>query len=278
MPLERAPGLLIAVAGSDPSGGAGLQSDLQTFAAAGALGSAVPTAWTVQDGRGARAVQALAPEKVAEALSAALGGASPGAVKVGLLPTVALVEAVALVLAERPHWPVVLDPVLAASAGVPLCQAGVAPALARHLAPLTDLWTPNLPEAAEFLGCAPETVVREPEAACRRLLESGARAVLLKGGHGTGPDSVDWFFDGERATTLSAPRVLGVRVRGTGCALSSWAAARLAAGDAPLEAARAAKAYVHRAIEGALAWARTDEAVLLDRLHPLRERENPART
>lgn len=238
---------LCTIAGSDPTGGAGLQGDLKTFAAHGVRGTAVVTAITVQGLRGVSRVLALPPDLVAGQLSVVLEEVRPRALKTGMLWDGATIEAVAERLSTVPGTPVVVDPVLAASAGGDLLQPTALPALKSRLIPLATVVTPNLPEAARLLGVAHSSPY-EVEEAARALLDLGCRAVLLKGGHATGPQAVDVLATREGVTPFALPRLPGIDPHGTGCALSAALAARLGRGQPLAEAVRGAKAYVHRAL------------------------------
>jgi hydroxymethylpyrimidine/phosphomethylpyrimidine kinase len=238
---------LCTIAGSDPTGGAGLQGDLKTFAAHGARGTGVVTAVTVQGWRGVSRVVPVAPEVVAEQVAVVLEEVMPRAWKTGMLWDGPTVLVVAAALARRGTAPLVVDPVLGASAGGDLAEAGSLRTMTRALFPVADLVTPNLPEAARLLGRA-AVGDAEAEEAGRALLDQGCRAVLVKGGHGTGPESVDVLVTRLGVRRYALPRLAGANVHGTGCALSASLAARLGRGE-PLESAvEGAKAYVHRAL------------------------------
>jgi hydroxymethylpyrimidine/phosphomethylpyrimidine kinase len=243
--------VVLSIAGSDPSGGAGLQADLKTFQALGVDGAAVVTALTVQDGRRVLEVHPVEARLVGAQIDAVLSGlgAPPAAVKVGMLASGATVEAVA----EALHGcgPLVLDPVLAASDGTALLDAHGEVTLRETLLPRVDVLTPNLPEAARLLDASFDDVRGDPERACRELGALGPRAVLLKGGHADGSESEDVLWDGAGFTRLVAPRLAARDTHGSGCVLSSALAAQLARGADLAAAARAAKAFVTAAIEAA---------------------------
>jgi hydroxymethylpyrimidine/phosphomethylpyrimidine kinase len=213
---------LCTIAGSDPTGGAGLQGDLKTFAAHRAVGTAVVTAVTVQGRHGVARVEPVSPALVAEQLAVVLAEVRPAGLKTGMLWSAGTIAAVADALADRGGAALVVDPVLVATAGGSLLQPEALPALLERLLPLADLVTPNLPEAAQLLG----RPVIEPgamEDAALALLDLGPAAVLLKGGHGTG------------------------------CALAASLAARLARGEPLARAVEGAKDYVWRALGSAAA-------------------------
>jgi hydroxymethylpyrimidine/phosphomethylpyrimidine kinase len=241
------------VAGSDPTGGAGLQADLKTFAAHGVRGTAVVTAVTVQGRRGVRRVEPVAADVVGEQLDVVLEEVRPAAIKTGMLWDAGVVRAVADRLAAAPDVPLVVDPVLGATAGGDLVRPDALPALRDRLIPLAQVVTPNLPEAARLLGVR-EVREADMEAAARALLDLGCGAVVLKGGHGEGDDAVDWLVRRDAAPLRTAlPRVRGVFAHGTGCAFSASLAASLATGRDLASAFVRAKDYVHRALRAAAA-------------------------
>ncbi|MFB9378748.1 bifunctional hydroxymethylpyrimidine kinase/phosphomethylpyrimidine kinase [Kineococcus gynurae] len=221
----------LSIAGSDPSGGAGVQADLKTFGALGAYGCAVLTALTAQSTRGVTGVHVVPAEFVAEQLRTLLADVTVHATKIGMLADVAVVGAVADVLAERPAGPVVLDPVMVATSGARLIAEDAVVALRERLLPLADLITPNVPEAAVLLGTTPAGGVQEcVEQAEALTARTGAR-VLLKGGHLPGAESVDVLAEpGRRTRLVVRPRVATEHTHGTGCTLSSALAALLARG------------------------------------------------
>jgi hydroxymethylpyrimidine/phosphomethylpyrimidine kinase len=241
----RSPFIALSIAGSDPTGGAGVQGDLKTFAAHGVYGAAVVTAVTAQNWKGVFAARPVEPDLVAAQVDAVLDQVVPGAAKTGMLGSAEVAAAVAGVLARRPISFLVVDPVLVATSGGSLAEDGLLPVLAKRLFPLATLVTPNLLEAGAILG---RTVAEGEQADAARAIRkaTGAPAVLVKGGHGTGP-AVDALSTASGDATFSLPRVDTVHGHGAGCALSASIAARLAKGDSLPDAVRGAKAYVHRA-------------------------------
>ncbi|MBI4613230.1 MAG: bifunctional hydroxymethylpyrimidine kinase/phosphomethylpyrimidine kinase [Planctomycetes bacterium] len=236
----------LTIAGSDPSGGAGAQADLATFAALGARGASVLTAVTAQNTTGVLGVFALPAAWVAAQIDAVFDDLDVAAVKVGMLGNLGNVEAVAERLAARRPAHVVLDPVLSAAGGEPLLGEDAIGRLIEALFPLATLVTPNLPEAARLAG---RELPEDPEAAARAVLDLGARAVLLKGGHRDGADVVDELVSREGPSRrFSHPRAPGPPAHGTGCALSSAVTAGLAGGLGLADAV--GKAIFH--VEGAL--------------------------
>jgi hydroxymethylpyrimidine/phosphomethylpyrimidine kinase len=239
---------VLSIAGSDPSGGAGLQADLKTFSALRCYGMAIVTALTVQNTRGVTSVHPIAPEIVAAQIDAIFADVEVDAVKIGMLAQPAVADAVATALARAKAHNIVLDPVLAASSGDRLSAAGLVEAIKVNLVPLATLATPNLFEAAALTG-AP--LARDPDgmaAQARALVARGARAALVKGGHLDG-EPVDVFYDGGELRLFRGRRIETRNTHGTGCALSSAIAARLAHGSDLTAAVAEAKSW----LEGALA-------------------------
>jgi len=244
----------LTIAGSDPSGGAGLQADLLTFAAFGVHGASVAAALTAQDSGGVRRTADVAPGFVAAQLDAVLGDLDVRATKTGMLHRAEVVEVVADRLRARPDLPVVVDPVIRASDGTALLDPPGVEALRLLLLPLATLVTPNLREA-ELLTGRPVRDVADMRDAARTLVELGARAALVKGGHLSG-DATDVFHDGRELRELRSPRAAVGAVHGTGCALSAAIVAGLASGRDLPTAIAAAKRFVSDAIAGATALGR----------------------
>ncbi|HYA79935.1 MAG TPA: bifunctional hydroxymethylpyrimidine kinase/phosphomethylpyrimidine kinase [Methylocystis sp.] len=239
---------LLSIAGSDPSGGAGVQADLKTFAALGCYGMAAITALTVQNTQGVSRVEALAPDLVAGQIDAVFADIAVDAVKIGMLARRETAQAVASSLRRAAAQNVVLDPVLAATRGEPLDEIGLAETIMSELAPLAALLTPNLNEAAALTGTAPARSVADMERQAERLVEAGAKAALVTGGHLEG-EPVDALFADGGVTLFPGARVATRNTHGTGCALSSAIAGNLALGFALAEAIARAKRW----LEGALA-------------------------
>lgn len=241
---------LLAIAGSDPSGGAGIQADLKTFAALRCYGMAVITALTAQNTRGVFALHSPSPNFIAAQIDAIFADIDVAAVKIGMLASAAIVEVVADRLAVHKPQFIVLDPVLVATSGDALAASDVGPAMIRHLFPLATLVTPNLAEAAALSG---HTIIGDEtiRAAARQLQSLGAKAVLIKGGHAEGVSSDDVLFDGAARQLFSAPRVATKNTHGTGCTLSSAIAAYLGHGLPLADAVGAAKSYLTGALKAA---------------------------
>lgn len=242
---------VLSIAGSDPSGGAGVQADLKTFSALGCYGMAAITALTAQNTRGVTGVHTPPAAFVAAQIEAVFADVRVDAVKIGMLGSPEIVVATAQVLARFRPRHIVLDPVLVATSGDSLGAPGVVDAMRTHLFPLASVITPNLPEAATLAG-APEAVdFAGLVALTAQLHAQGARAVLVKGGHLTGPEAEDALFSQGRVSRFAAPRVKTSNTHGTGCTLSSAIAAHLARGLDLEDAIRAAKDYLTEALRAA---------------------------
>jgi hydroxymethylpyrimidine/phosphomethylpyrimidine kinase len=243
--------IAVTIAGSDSSGGAGIQADLKTFAALGVYGATVITALTAQNTRGVSAIHDVPPDFIAAQIDAVFSDLSVGAVKIGMLSQPATIQAVAAGLDRHKAQNVVLDPVMVATSGDRLLAAEAVDLLRRLLIPRALLLTPNLPEAAALLDAPMATTEPEMREQAERLLVLGAHAVLIKGGHAGGPESVDFLAEANAVARLAADRIPTSSVHGTGCTLSSAIAAGLAKGLKLDEAVREAKAYVTAAIAAA---------------------------
>ncbi len=241
----------LTVAGSDSSGGAGIQADLKTFHAFGVYGASVLTAVTAQNTTGVRGVVTIEPTFVAQQLAAVLDDLDVAAVKTGMLARAAVVEAVVEVLRARPVPSLVVDPVMVASSGDELLEpAGVA-ALRAHLLPLATLVTPNLREAEALTGRSVANLDEMRDAAVA-LVDLGAHAALVKGGHLRDDErAVDVLYDGRNVREYAAPRLSGRVTHGTGCTLSAAVAAALAQGRDVRAAIATAKRFVTRALGAA---------------------------
>ncbi len=215
----------LTIAGSDPSGGAGIQADLKTFSALGVYGTAVLTALTAQNTRGVTGIHPVPASFVGQQLRTLLDDVEVHATKLGMLGTGAVVREVAAVLAERRPGPVVCDPVMVATSGDRLVDDEAVAAVRTDLLPVVDLVTPNIPEAAVLLGTAPATSADELPDQARALLALGPPAVLLKGGHLGGDESIDVLATADGVTVTRRPRVATTATHGTGCTLSAALAA-----------------------------------------------------
>lgn len=225
---------VLSIAGSDPSGGAGIQADLKTFADHGCFGMAVLTALTAQNTTGVSAIHAAPLDFVAEQVRMVRADIPPRAVKIGMLGTVGLVRTVLAAL-DGFEGPVVLDPVMVATSGARLLQPDAEQALRDELSPRATVLTPNLPEAAVLLG----------DEAPQAWADRTGVALLLKDGHGLDPIVRDrLYLPGAEVVVVDHPRIHSRNTHGTGCTLSSALAARLARGEALPQAARGALLYV----------------------------------
>ncbi len=243
--------IAVTIAGSDSSGGAGIQADLKTFAALGVYGASVITALTAQNTKGVFAIHQVPADFIAAQIDAVFSDLDVGAVKIGMLGDAAAIEAVIAGLDRHRARNVVLDPVMAASSGEKLLRPDAIDAL-RKLIGRAYVLTPNLPEAAALLDLPPARDEAEMRVQAETLLTLGVGAVLIKGGHGSGPESVDLLVEaGEGCLRFAVPRVATKNIHGSGCTLASAVAAGLAKGLALGEAVREAKAYVSAAIAAA---------------------------
>jgi hydroxymethylpyrimidine/phosphomethylpyrimidine kinase len=236
--------IALTIAGSDSSGGAGIQADLKTFSAFGVYGASVITALTAQNTRGVTAVEPIAPGFIAAQMEAVLSDLDVGAIKTGMLANAAIVDTVAARLRQGPALPLVVDPVMVATSGDVLLEPEAIEAIQLRLAPLATLLTPNLPEAARLLGTAPAASDAEAAAQAEALLRLGCRAVLVKGGHGLGDTAVDILCDATGLERFERPKVDTRHTHGTGCTLSAAIAALLAGGATLREAVGRAKDFV----------------------------------
>lgn len=237
------------IAGSDSGGGAGIQADLKTFSALGVYGASVITAVTAQNTCGVVGIQAISPEILKKQLDAVFSDIKPDAVKIGMLHNAEAVRIIAEALdTHRPTF-VVLDPVMISESGSKLIEDETISLIASELFPRVTIITPNISEA-ETLSGVQITGAEDMIAAANVLLEKGARAVLMKGGHREGPDKTDYLVErGKEPVVLSAPTVYTKNSHGTGCTLSSAIAAFLALGKTLPEAVREAKSYLTKALQ-----------------------------
>jgi hydroxymethylpyrimidine/phosphomethylpyrimidine kinase len=238
---------VLSIAGSDPSGGAGIQADLKAFSALGAYGMAVITALTAQNTQGVRSFQTVDPGFVAEQVDAIFADVRVDAVKIGMVATAEIAATIADRLRHHGVRNVVLDPVMVAKSGHHLLRDDAVTALRETLVPLAKVITPNLPEAGVLLGEPEPASVADMRRAVRDLHRLGSEWVLLKGGHLTGQHSTDLLFDGTTVTELPGRRIETRNTHGTGCTLSAAIAALLPRLDM-MEAVRRAKAYLTDAI------------------------------
>jgi hydroxymethylpyrimidine/phosphomethylpyrimidine kinase len=243
--------IAVTIAGSDSGGGAGIQADLKTFSALGVYGASVIAALTAQNTRSVSAVLDVPPSFVTAQMDAVFADLAVGAVKIGMLGNAGVVEAVAAGLARHHQSRIVLDPVMVATSGDRLLTPDAVEALRTKLVPLALVVTPNLPEAAALLDAPQATTEDEMVRQAERLLASGAKAVLMKGGHGKGAESADLLVTATATVRFAAARITTKNTHGTGCTLAAAIAAGLAKGEDLAIAVRAAKDYVTAAIAAA---------------------------
>lgn len=239
---------VLSIAGSDPSGGAGIQADLKAFSARSCYGMAVITALTAQNTQGVSAVVPLDPDFVAEQIRMVFADIRVDAVKIGMIANAGIASAVAEALKPHRGIPLVLDPVMIAKGGASLLDPDAVEALTSELLPLATLLTPNLPEAAALLGDREASDRRIMESQAVRLTTLGPKAVLVKGGHLAGKESPDVLVADGEVKWFEARRVETPNTHGTGCSLSSALAAELAKGRAPQEAVGISKAWLAEAV------------------------------
>ena len=243
--------IAVTIAGSDSGGGAGIQADLKTFSALGVYGASVVTALTAQNTHGVAAIHDVPPEFVTAQFDAVFSDLKVDAVKIGMLSQPAIIDAVAAGLDKYAQTKVVLDPVMVATSGDKLIADAAVAVIVRKLFPRAALVTPNQPEAARLLGLPVAEDRSGMEMQAAKLMALGARAVLLKGGHGHGPESADFLLTADGGHWLPSPRIATKNTHGTGCTLSSAIAAGLALGQDLGSAVAAAKDYVSGAIAAA---------------------------
>jgi hydroxymethylpyrimidine/phosphomethylpyrimidine kinase len=243
--------IALTIAGSDSSGGAGIQADLKTFAAFGVYGASVITALTAQNTSGVAGIHQVPADFVSAQLDAVFSDLDVNAVKIGMVAQVATIKAIATALERWSPKHVVLDPVMVATSGDRLLDSGAVQKLRTTLIPRASLITPNLPEAAALLDEPVAVGEAAIESQGQRLLALGCRMVLIKGGHGQGAESIDYLVGSDGVTALAAPRIATKNTHGTGCSLSSAIAAGLARGEELEAAVRHAKTWISGAIAAA---------------------------
>ncbi len=242
------PPVALTIAGSDPSGGAGIQADLKTFHQFGVYGEAVITLLTVQNTRGVSRVEVISPDLIREQIEAVLADIPPGAAKTGALGNVAAIEVV-VKLARTFQFPLVVDPVMISKHGMRLLSEDAESAVVRSLLPHATIVTPNIPEAERLTGMA-ITTVEDMRTAARSLREKGCRAVLIKGGHKAG-EPVDVLSFGDQSVCLPGVRVASQHTHGTGCTYAAAITANLACGHSLVDSVRRGKQFIQAAIETA---------------------------
>ena len=240
---------VLTIAGSDSGGGAGIQADLKTFAAIGCYGMSAVTALTAQNTRGVIGIHAVPPAFAVQQIEAVFSDIGADAVKIGMLFSAELVEAVAATLKKHGARKIVLDPVMVAQSGDKLLQDEAVDAIKTHLMPLADVVTPNIPEASVLTGRSLKNW-QDMERAAETLAQNGSRSILIKGGHAANNKSTDLLFlaHENRFVRLEAERIQTRNNHGTGCTLSSAIAGYLAKGNDIEAAVQKAKTFMNRAI------------------------------
>lgn len=242
------PSIALTIAGSDSSGGAGIQADLKTFAAHGVYGASVLTALTAQNTTGVYSVHQVPPEFVEAQMAAVGSDLTVNATKTGMLFDTGCIEAVGRALDAHRFGPLIVDPVMIATSGDQLLADDAIDAMKSIIITRAEIITPNLAEAARLLGQDQANDVDLMITQAQALMKLGPGAVLVKGGHGEAGDAVDVFFDGKDVAVISHPRVASQNTHGTGCTLSAAIAANRASGMALRPAVESAKTFVWEAI------------------------------
>jgi len=241
----------LTIAGSDSGGGAGIQADLKTFTVLGVYGMSAITSITVQNTVGVHGVVDLPPEVVYDQIRVVVEDIGVDACKTGMLSNEDIIKAVAKAIKDTRIEKLVVDPVMRAKSGDPLLKQSARETLIREILPLALLVTPNIPEAEELCGFKIRNL-EDMERACRKILSYGPSAVVVKGGHMEGKESVDVFYDGQSFEYLRGRFINTKNTHGTGCTFSSAITAHLAKGHSLKEAVMMAKEYIQKAIENSL--------------------------
>ncbi|MCZ7857937.1 bifunctional hydroxymethylpyrimidine kinase/phosphomethylpyrimidine kinase [Agrobacterium salinitolerans] len=240
--------IALTIAGSDSGGGAGIQADIKTFSALGAYAASVITAITAQNTKGVTTVEDVSVATIIAQMDAVLSDLAVNAVKIGMVSRIETIAAIAERLRGQSQ-PVVLDPVMVATSGDRLLHEDAIETLRRDLLPLATIVTPNLPEAALLTGTSMAKTDTEIAQQAELILKAGTKAVLIKGGHGDGPESTDYLFADGAMQALSAPRVETKNDHGTGCTLAAAITAHLAKGYELREAVELSKDYLNGALD-----------------------------
>ena len=249
--MKKVINVALTIAGSDSCGGAGIQADLKTFQAIGVYGMSAVTAVTVQNTQMVHAIQEINPKIVHDQIACLFDDIHIDAVKIGMVSSGELVEAIASALANIERPPVVLDPVMISKSGYALLKQDARRAMVEKLFPLAAVVTPNIHEAEALVGRAISDE-NDMKKAARQIIDLGAANVVIKGGHMDGSEATDILYDGTLFQRLSSPRTETVNTHGTGCTFSSAIAAYLAKGHPFFEAVENAKRYITGAISNAL--------------------------
>lgn len=238
----------LTIAGSDSGGGAGIQADIKTFSSLGVFGTSAITAITAQNTQGVRGIQAISPEILRGQIEAILEDFIVDAIKIGMLHNKDAVRIVSDTLHSHLSTPIILDPVMISTSGSKLLEDNAIRAIVDELFPKATLLTPNIPEA-EYLSGIKINNEADVLLAARRLREKGCKAVLIKGGHVRGAETIDFLFmNNDAPVRLVSPTIETPNTHGTGCTLSSAIAAYMALGKSLVEAVRSAKEYMNNAL------------------------------
>lgn len=249
-------GRVLIVAGSDSGGGAGIQADIKAVSALGGFAMTAVTALTAQNSQGVHGIFGVEPDFIAQQMRVVLEDLGADCLKTGMLHSIEVIETVVATVSDAaPDTPLVADPVMVAKGGARLLDDGAHAALVSQLVPRADLLTPNAPEAAALSGCDVDDEDGQRRAG-EKLLELGAAAVLVKGGHIAGPEVVDLLVTPDECIRFSDPRIDSRHTHGTGCTLASSIAAGLAQDMALVDAVARARAYVRQAIVAAPGYGR----------------------
>lgn len=263
------PPVALTIAGSDSSGGAGIQADLKTFTVLGAYGTSAITALTAQNTMGVSGVMTVSADFVSAQIAAVADDLEVKSSKIGMLANAEIIVAVSAAIGRYNLHPIVLDPVMIATSGDRLLSPDAVEAMRRDLLPRVDLLTPNLIEAADLLGTEPATTIEEAEDQGRRLLALGSGAILVKGGHGSGDTAVDLLVDASGCQAFELPRLATPNTHGTGCTLSAAITAYLALGCELCVAIERAKEFVWKGLFSAAKQRLGHGSGPLDHMHAL---------
>lgn len=266
------PPIVLTIAGSDSSGGAGIQADLKTFTALGVYGASAVTALTAQNTQGVREIHPVPTQFVRAQIDAVAEDLNIAAVKIGMLATSAIISETVAAINAHNLAPVVVDPVMVSTSGDPLLEPQAIDALTKELLPVATIITPNLDEAALLLGETRAGDEQAMKSQARALLRMGCNAVLLKGGHALGTEAVDLLATPEGITVLSDPAITTNNTHGTGCTLSAALATYLALGQDLPDAASQAKAFVWKALKSGAGFNIGQGCGPIDHLHAIRRK------